>query len=80
MDASPRIREFWLAQSNATAHNMVAGRTKTIGAVNRKTDATANAPKATCDSPSPINEKRLSTSVTPRSDEQSAIMTPATNA
>ena len=48
--------------------------------VRRSTPATAIAPKATWESPSPMNEKRLSTSVTPSSDEHSAISVPTTSA
>ncbi len=40
------------------------------------TEAIAIPPNATWDKPSPINENRLSTSVTPRREEQSAIKTP----
>ena len=42
--------------------------------------ATAIAPKATCESPSPINEYRFKTSVTPKREEQSAIKTPTISA
>ena len=38
------------------------------------------APKDTWESPSPMKEKRFSTSVTPSSDEQSAISTPTISA
>ena len=41
--------------------------------VNCKTVATAIAPKATCERPSPINEKRFKTSVTPNNEEHKAI-------
>ena len=40
----------------------------------------AIAPNATWESPSPINEKRLSTRVTPSSEEQTAIKTPTISA
>ena len=43
-------------------------------------EATAIAPNATWDSPSPMNEKRLSTSVTPRSEAHSATSTPTISA
>ena len=42
--------------------------------------AIAIAPNATCDRPSPMKEKRLSTSVMPRSDEHSAIRMPTISA
>ena len=45
-----------------------------------KTDATAMAPKATCDNPSPIKENRFSTKVTPSKDEHNAISTPTIKA
>ena len=38
--------------------------------------AIARAPKATWDSPSPMKEKRFSTRVTPRREEQRAVKTP----
>ena len=44
--------------------------------VNCKTVATAIAPKATCERPSPINEKLFKTSVTPNNEEHKAIKTP----
>ena len=43
-------------------------------------DDTAIAPNATCDSPSPINENRFSTSVTPKSEAHSATSTPTIRA
>ena len=48
--------------------------------VNCKTVATAIAPKATCERPSPINEKRFKTSVTPNNEEHKAIKTPTIKA
>ena len=45
-----------------------------------KTEAIQMPPNATWLNPSPINEKRLRTSVTPRSDEHSEISTPTINA
>ena len=38
------------------------------------------APKATCERPSPINEYRFNTSVTPKSEEHNAIRTPTISA
>ncbi len=38
------------------------------------------APKAMCESPSPIYERRFNTSVAPKRDEQSAINIPTINA
>ena len=48
--------------------------------VNCKTVATAIAPKATCERPSPINDKRFKTSVTPNNEEHKAIKTPTIKA
>ena len=48
--------------------------------VNCKTVATAIAPNATCERPSPINEKRFKTSVTPNNEEHKAIKTPTIKA
>ena len=45
-----------------------------------KTVARQIPPKATCESPSPINEKRLSTRVTPSREEQRDIKTPTIKA
>ena len=45
-----------------------------------KTVAIAIAPKATWESPSPINEKRFNTKETPKSDEHKAIKTPTIKA
>ena len=45
-----------------------------------KTVARHIPPNATCESPSPINEKRFSTSVTPRREEQREIKTPTIKA
>ena len=78
--ASPFIRVFCPVRKRSTAHTTVTGITISILFVRFSTDATAIAPNATCDKPSPIKEKRFRTSVTPRSDEQSAISTPTIRA
>ena len=59
---------------------IVSGRTITLLFINLKTLAMAIAPNATCDSPSPINEYRLRTSVTPKSDADNDITTATTKA
>ena len=78
--ASPLILAFWLAHSSSTAHSTVTGITRIMLFCKCKTVAIASAPNATWESPSPMTEKRFSTSVTPSSEEQSAINTPAINA
>ncbi len=45
-----------------------------------KTVARQIPPKATCERPSPINEKRLRTRVTPSREEQSEMRTPTMKA
>ena len=67
-------------RSNKTAQITVTGKMNIILFVKFKTDATAIAPKATCDNPSPIKENRFSTKVTPSKEEQSAINTPTIRA
>ena len=74
--ASPLIRVFCPVLSSKTARITVNGKTMTSSFDTFRTDATASAPNAAWDSPSPINENRFSTSVTPNSAEQSAISTP----
>ena len=59
---------------------MVTGMTMTILLLTLTTVATAIAPKATWDNPSPMYENRFSTSVTPSREEHSAIKTPAIRA
>ena len=80
MAASPLIFVFCPVRSNNTAQTMVTGKIKSILLLNFITAATAIAPNATCDKPSPIYEKRFNTSVTPSNDEQSAISTPTISA
>ena len=58
----------------------MTGRTISISSVILRTAATAIAPKATWDRPSPMKEYRFSTSVTPRTEEQRAMKIPAMNA
>ena len=59
---------------------IVIGSTRYILFVMFKTLAMQIAPKATCERPSPINEKRLSTKVTPSREEQREIKTPTIKA
>ena len=62
-----------------TAAAIVTGRVTVIGA-KPQTVAIASAPKATCDSPSPIIEYLFSTRLTPSRAAQSEISTPAISA
>lgn len=78
--ASARTAACVRARRSSTAHSAVAGKTTSISAATFKTVAAAIAPKATCESPSPIKDRRRSTSVTPSREEHSAISTPATSA
>ena len=78
--ASPLILVLFPVLSSNTAQITVAGRTKSISLVKFSTAAIAIAPKAVWESPSPINEKRFKTSVTPRSEEHRAISTPTIKA
>ena len=66
--------------SKRIAHIIVTGSINIILLEILSTDATAIAPNATCDNPSPINENLFKTSVTPRSEEHNAIKTPTINA
>mgnify|MGYP004634134561 CR=1 FL=1 len=59
---------------------IVTGITIIVSLVRWNIVATAIAPNAICESPSPINENLLSTSTTPRSDEHRAISIPTINA
>ena len=63
-----------------TAHRIVTGITKRLLLVNLNTVAIAIAPNAVCDSPSPINEKRFNTSVTPSNEAATEIKTLTMNA
>ena len=80
MAASPCSRAFCPVRSSRMAAATVTGSTSSISSVRSRTDATASAPKATWLSPSPMKEKRLSTSVTPNREAHSAISTPTTSA
>ena len=78
--ASPFIFVFCPVFNNKIADIIVTGKIKIILFVRLNIVDTAIAPKATWESPSPINEKRFNTNVTPRSDEQRAISVPTINA
>ena len=78
--ASPMIFALRPVRSSSTAQSIVTGRMTSISFVSFSTDAIAIAPNATCDRPSPMNEKRFSTSVTPSRDEHSAMSTPTIRA
>ena len=80
MAASPLILAFLPVRKSSMAHIIVTGITMYVLFDTPRTVATAMAPNATWERPSPINEKRLSTRVTPRRDEQSAISTPTITA
>ena len=81
MAASPFILAFCPALKITIALITVIGRiTYILMEPSPRTAAIAIPPKATCDKPSPINESLLSTSVTPKSEEQSAISTPTIKA
>ena len=80
MAASPLIFVFWPVRSSSTAASTVTGSTKSMSSVRFRIPATASAPKATWESPSPMKEKRRSTSVTPSREEHSAISTPTISA
>ena len=58
-----------------TAQITVTGITSRLLSVSFKIVATAIAPKAVCESPSPINENLFNTSVTPKSDDAREIKT-----
>ena len=78
--ASPFTLVLRPVRRSRTAAITVTGITTTISLVTPSTVATAIAPKATWESPSPMKENRLSTSVTPNSDDDRAISTPTTSA
>ena len=78
--ASPLIFVCCPVRSSNMAQTTVTPSVRGISSVIPSTAAMAMAPNATWDRPSPIKENRFSTSVTPSSDEQSAIRTPTTNA
>ena len=78
--ASPWIFVFLPVRSSNIALMIVTGRTMYILFVMLSTLAIQIAPNATWESPSPMNEKRLSTKVTPSREEQSEIKTPTMKA
>ena len=78
--ASPFILELSFAHKIKIAQIIVMGRTNTVAFVIFKTEAIAIAPKAVCESPSPMYENRFKTRVTPKSEDESEIIIPATNA
>ena len=78
--ASPLILVFCPVRSSRIAQTTVTGSTRSISLVRFRTAAMDMAPKATWDSPSPIKENRLRTSVTPSSEEQRAIRIPTISA
>ena len=78
--ASPLIRALVLLLKRMMAAPMVTGKEIIILLVKLTTAATAIVQKAICDKPSPINEKRLSTKVTPNKDEHKAIKIPTIKA
>ena len=72
--ASPLTPEAaWLCLSSRMAQSTVTGITRSISLVRLRMAAIAMAPKATCERPSPIKEKRFSTKITPRSEEHRAM-------
>ena len=78
--ASPLILAFCPVLSKNIAARMVTGITRIILSAKSKIVATAIAPNATWDKPSPIKEYLFNTNVTPNKDEHSAIKTPTINA
>ena len=78
--ASPLIRALVLLLSRITAAIIVTGKETIILLLKLTTAATAIVQKAMCDKPSPINENRLSTKVTPNKEEQRAIKIPTIKA
>ena len=80
MAASPWSLALRPVRSSRTAAITVTGSTSSISSVRLHTDATARAPKATWDRPSPMKENRLSTRVTPNREAHRAISTPTIRA
>ena len=78
--ASPFIFELSFVHRIKIAHKTVTGRTKRVLFVSFRTEATAIAPKAVWESPSPIYENRLRTRVTPSKEEARAIIVPVKKA
>ena len=79
MAASPFTRLLLRRRSRNTAAATTTG-TATASGASPSADATASAPKPTWESPSPIMEKRLSTSDTPSSAAHSDTSTPTMSA
>ena len=80
MAASPFIFAFCPVRKRSIAAIIVIGRTRSMLFVRFNTEAMAIAPKATWESPSPINENLFKTKVTPRREEQREINMPTINA
>ena len=78
--ASPFSFAFLPVLSKRIAAATVMGITIKTLSVRLSTVAIAVAPKATWERPSPINEKRFSTRITPKSAEQRAMRTPTARA
>ncbi len=78
--ASPFIFRLSLPMRSSMAAPIVTGMVIRLFEVRCRTEPIAIAPNATWERPSPIKEYRLSTRVTPRSEEQSAIRVPTINA
>ena len=72
---SPLILLLLLSLNRKNAAITTIGIAIVSGAVSNAT-AIDNAPKPTCDSPSPIIEYLLSTSITPNKDAHKAIIPP----
>ncbi len=77
--ASPLIFPFDESRSSRNAAIITTGIATAIGA-KFITEAIAKAPNPTCESPSPIIEKRFSTRLTPKSAAQSETKTPTISA
>ena len=77
--ASPFSAPLSFSTSSKNAASTTIGMEKYSGAM-LAAQAIASAPKPTCDNPSPIMEKRLSTRLTPNSAQHSEIKTPTSSA
>ena len=80
MAASPLIFVFCPVRRSSTAQTTVTPSVRGISSVSFRTAAMDMAPNATWERPSPMKENRFSTSVTPSSEEHSAISTPTMSA
>lgn len=74
--ASPFTFAFCPVRSSKIAANTVRGRTTAVSFDTSKIVATAIAPKATWDNPSPIKENLFNTRETPNNEDERAIKTP----